>query len=210
MGSVWSAAIAGTDRERAFRALEVATLFSLRRAVRNGSVWIEHSLSFRGRACLFFTNERWQEESKRHYARLSLPANASTFLKPLLAKVRAGMDAVAAAARSGVLRVDDELHLSALPAEDEDPEVIKLRAKLDLRIGEVQLPEVILAVDAQVRFSWIMLGREPRSTEELLMVYAGIMAHGTSLTATECARMIAQLSATSIRQAMRWPGTSTA
>ena len=49
---------------------------------------------------------------------------------------------------------------SVLPAEDEDPEVIKLRAKLDLRIGEVQLPEVILAVDAQVRFSWIMLGRE--------------------------------------------------
>ena len=36
------------------------------------------------------------------------------------------------------------------------------------------------------------------------MVYAGIMAHGTSLTAVECARMIPQLSATSIRQAMRW------
>ena len=206
LGSVWSGAIAGADRERAFRALEVATLFSLRRAVRNGSVWIEHSLSFRGRARLFFTDARWQEEAKRHYARLSLPANASTLLKPLLAKVRAGVEAVAVAARSGVLRVDEELHLSVLPAEDEDPEAIKLRAKLDLRIGEVQLPEVILAVDAQVRFSWIMLGREPRSTEELLMVYAGIMAHGTSLTAAECARMIPQLSATSIRQAMRWAG----
>jgi hypothetical protein len=35
--------------------------------------------------------------------------------------------------------------------------VTKLRAALDHRIGEVQLPEVILAVDAQVRFSWIML-----------------------------------------------------
>ncbi|REL98804.1 Tn3 family transposase, partial [Mycobacterium tuberculosis] len=104
----------------------------------------------------------------------------------------------------GVLRVDDELHLSPLPAEDEDPEVTKLRAALDHRIGEVQLPEVILAVDAQVRFSWIMLGREPRSTDELLMVYACIMAHGTILTAVECARMIPQLSATSIRQAMRW------
>jgi len=64
--------------------------------------------------------------------------------------------------------------------------------------------EVILAVDAQVRFSWVMLGREPRSGQELLMVYAGILAHGTSLTAAECARMIPQLSAASIRQAMRW------
>jgi TnpA family transposase len=70
----------------------------------------------------------------------------------------------------------------------------------------VQLPEVILAVDAQVRFSWIMLGREPRSAVELLMAYAGILSHGTSLTAAECARMIPQLSATSIRQAMRWAG----
>ena len=196
LGRVWQVSISSPDRERAFQALEVATLFALRRAVRNGSVWIEHSLSFRGRARLFFTDESWTAESRKHYARLSLPGKAATFLKPL--------DAVAEAARSGRLRVDDELHLSALPAEDEDPQVTKLRAALDHRIAEVQLPEVILAVDAQVRFSWIMLGREPRSTDELLMVYAGIMAHGTSLTAVECARMIPQLSAPSIRQAMRW------
>ena len=58
LGRVWQASISSPDRERAFQALEVATLFALRRAVRNGSVWIEHSLSFRGRARLFFTNER--------------------------------------------------------------------------------------------------------------------------------------------------------
>ena len=200
---IWQVSISSPDRERAFQALEVATLFALRRAVRNGSVWIEHSLSFRGRA-LVLHGRALAGRVQKHYARLSLPSKAATFLKPLLARVTAGVDAVAAAARSGVLRVDDELHLSPLPAEDEDPEVTKLRAALDHRIGEVQLPEVILAVDAQVRFSWIMLGREPRSTDELLMVYAGIMAHGTSLTAVECARMIPQLSATSIRQAMRW------
>jgi TnpA family transposase len=113
---------------------------------------------------------------------------------------------VAAATRAGALRADDELHLAPLAADEEDPEVVKLRSRLDQRIGEVQLPEVILAVDAEVRFSWIMLGREPRSGQELLMAYAGILAHGTSLTAAECARMIPQLSATSIRQAMRWAG----
>jgi TnpA family transposase len=206
LGSVWSAAIAGDDRDKAMRALEVATLFCLRRAVRNGSAWVDHSLVFRGRARLFFTPERWAAESKRHYARLDLPTKASTFLTPLLTRVRDGVAAVATAAREGTLRVDDELHLTAMPAEDEDPKVIQLRAQLDQRLGEVQLPEVILQVDAQVRFSWIMLGREPRSTDELLMVYAGILAHGTSLTSAECARMIPQLSATSIRQAMRWAG----
>lgn len=206
LGSVWRDAISGYDRERAFRALEVATLFALRRSVRNGSVWIEHSLTFRGRERLFLPAERWQAEAKRHYARLSLPADPEEFLVPLLMRVHAGVQAVAVAARSGALHIDDELHLSALPADDEDPQVDKLRARLDQRIGEVQLPEVILAVDAQVRFSWIMLGREPRSADELLMAYAGILAHGTSLTAADCARMVPQLSAGTIRQSMRWAG----
>jgi hypothetical protein len=51
-----------------------------------------------------------------------------------------------------------------------------------------------------------MLGREPRSAREPLMVYAGILAHGMRLTAAECARMIPQLSAISIRHTMRQGG----
>jgi hypothetical protein len=52
-------------------------------------------------------------------------------------------------------------------------------------------------------FSWLMLGREPRSEKELLMVYAGILAHGTSMSAAETARMMPLLSAASVRQADR-------
>ena len=133
-----------------------------------------------------------------------MPRDLAKFLEPLIAKVHAGAEAVAVAVRRTELRMDDPLHVSEPETEEESPDVSTMRHKLDARIGSVQLPEVILAVDAQVRFSWLMLGREPRSTDELLMVYAGIMAHGTSLTAAECSRMIAQLSATGIRQAMRW------
>jgi TnpA family transposase len=204
LGSVWRDAITGLDRERAFRALEVGVLLGLRRALRNGSVWIAHSLNFCSRKQLFIPEERWAIEARRHYSRLSLPPTAKQFLTPVLNRLTSGLHAVAAAAESGKLSIDDDLHLKALEAEDEDPEVVKLRAALNERVGEAQLPELILAVDAQVRFSWIMLGREPRSTNELLMVYAGILAHGTALSAAECARMIPQLSASSIRQAMRW------
>ena len=38
------------------------------------------------------------------------------------------------------------------------------------------------------------------------MVYAGILAHGTSMSAAEMPRMMPQLSATGVRQAMRWAG----
>jgi hypothetical protein len=78
-----------------------------------------------------------------HVCRCRPPAE---FLEPLLARVRSSVEVVAEAARSGVLRVDDDLHLSPLPADDDDPEVTKLRAKLDHRIGEVQFPEVILSM----------------------------------------------------------------
>jgi TnpA family transposase len=206
LGRVWRAALAGEDRERAFAAAEVATLLNLRRALRNGTVSIEHSLAFRDRETLFIPQPLWEKRRRAHYRRLSLPTDPQAFLEPLVERAVAAVAAVAKAAEAGELRVDDELHLTPLTAQEEDPKLVKLRAALDKRVGEAQLPEVILSVDAQVRFSWIMLGREPRSTRELLMVYAGILAHGTALSAAETARMIPQLTPASVRAAMKWAG----
>ena len=173
LGRVWQATIEGRDRDRAFKALEVATLLSLRRALRNGTVWVEHSLAFRSRERLFLPEGDWQRSRLMHYRRLGLPRAAARFLDPLVERALNGMAAVARAAAKGELQVDDELHLTPLAADEQDPRVVELREALDQRIGEAQLPEIILAIDASVRFSWIMLGREPRSSEELLMVYAG-------------------------------------
>src|SRR5438034_846158 len=64
-------------------------------------------------------------------------------------------------------------------------------------------PRSLLEIDSQVRFSWILLGREPRSRSELLLVYAAVFAHGTSLSAAEIARMIPELSSKAIRQMMK-------
>jgi len=135
-----------------------------------------------------------------------LPKRAEVYLEPPIERAQTGVAAVARTVEAGELRIDDELQLMPLAAEEEDPELVKLRAALDHRIGEAQLPELLLEVDAQVRFSWIMLGREPRSDKELLMVYAGILAHGTSMSAAETARMMPLLSAGSVRQAMHCAG----
>ena len=75
-GKVWKALLSGQDRERAFRAFEVATLLSLRRALRNGTVWIDHSLAFRSRERLFIPAAIWQRERGSYYRRLSLPKQA--------------------------------------------------------------------------------------------------------------------------------------
>ena len=108
------------------RAFEVATLSALRRAVRNGSVWITHSAAFGNRDQLFIPAAHWKTASRRHYARLGLPAKAPEFLEPLLNRIRSGLEAVAGAARAGTLNIDDELHLNALAAEEEDPQAPRL------------------------------------------------------------------------------------
>jgi hypothetical protein len=148
LGRVWQKDLTSPDRERAFCAFEVATLLALRQALRNGTLWIDHSLAFRSRERLFIPTDRWQVQRRPYFRRLGLPTDPTVFLGPLTDRAEAGIAAVAAAAKAGTLRVDDELHLTPLAAEKEDPELAKLRVALDRRIGEAQLPELILAVDA--------------------------------------------------------------
>lgn len=120
LGRLWHAALESPDRQRALAALEVATLLNLRRALRNGSVWIEHSLGFRSRETLFIPEPQWQQGRRAHYRRLALPGDPKDFLEPLIERAQAGVAAVAEAAGAGVLKVDDELHLTPLAAQEKD------------------------------------------------------------------------------------------
>nr|WP_258397439.1 Tn3 family transposase [Paraburkholderia unamae] len=60
----------------------------------------------------------------------------------------------------------------------------------------------MLEIDSATRFSWILPGRERRSRIELLMVYSAVLAHGTSLSASDISRMVPEISPTAIRQMM--------
>ena len=55
----WTALVEQPDRHRALRAFEAATLLALRQALRNGSVWLEHSLAFRQRDAMLIPEAEW-------------------------------------------------------------------------------------------------------------------------------------------------------
>jgi hypothetical protein len=102
-GRAWKSLLADEDREQAFRALEVATLTSLRRAVRNGRVWIDHSLAFRSRERLFIPASQWERERNSYYRRLSLPSHAQRHsLFAFFAKPKTALGA-----RDEAIAVDD-------------------------------------------------------------------------------------------------------
>jgi TnpA family transposase len=185
LGRAWQRKIENKDRTQALLAFEWATLFALRVALRNGSVYVEHSFDFRSQATLLIPDDEWQARRNHYYGHLKLPQDPKEFLKPVIEHL-----------------VDDAVHIGPLNAQPHDAALESLRRAIFAPRPDGQLPRIILEVDSTVRFSWILLGREPRPRTELLMVYAAVLAHGTSMSAADIARMVPELSATAIRQMM--------
>ena len=203
LGRAWQRMIASENRTDALIAFEWATLFALRVALRNGSVYVEHSFSFRSLGMLLIPADDWQRQRNHFYGQLGLPQDPRVFLEPVMRHLDEGLERLSEAVERGEVHVDDAVHLDALRAEPGQKAVEDLRRALFASRPDGQLPEIILQVDSEVRFSWILLGREPRSRSELLMLYAAILAHGTSMSAADIARMVPELSAEAIRQMMR-------
>ena len=203
LGRAWQRMIASDNRGDALIAFEWATLFALRRALRNASVYVDHSFSFRSLAVLLIPVDEWQSQRNHFYGQLGLPQDPKAFLEPVIKHLDEGLKRLSEAVGRGEVRVDTAVHLDAIRADPENKAVEALRRALFASRPDGQLPEIILQVDSEVRFSWILLGREPRSRSELLMVYAAVLAHGTSMSAADISRMVPELSADAIRQMMR-------
>jgi hypothetical protein len=97
----------------------------LSKGLRQGSIWVTHSLSYRERDSMLISPQAWAQERERHLERLGLPSDADTFLQPLLKMIEAGLAAVAEATAGGVVRIggDNNIHLPKLEALPEDRRV---------------------------------------------------------------------------------------
>ncbi|MDR3369715.1 transposase [Rhodoferax sp.] len=70
-------------------------------------------------------------------------------------------------------------------------------------IGEVQIGDIIVEMDAATGFSEVLLGRRAKSTQELVSCYAALLAHGTENDAKGVAAMIPGVEVAHISAAMR-------
>jgi hypothetical protein len=201
----WTKLIADEpDRERALRALEMSTLTELRKGFRRGSCWLDHSLSYRSRDRMLISPDLWKLQRARHLSMLRLPALPEDYIARLVAAADAGIERIAqAVARGDVTVSNGELHLPALTAEALPAGVAEARRALAAKLGFIQLPDLLLDMDVQTRFSKTLLGRSPGSQRELLLTYGALLAHGTELDATGVSKMIPGISAVDISTAMK-------
>ncbi|WP_157270902.1 Tn3 family transposase, partial [Azohydromonas aeria] len=205
VGAAWSSLVHNPDRKAGWWAFEASTMLALRRSLRRGSVWIDHSLSFQGREQLLIPPLQWALQQREHVELLGVQGSFDALLMPLVAAIHAGMQALVEALRVGKVEIgtDRMLHLPALSALPDDGEPVRTREAIYQRIGDVQLPDLILEVDAATNFSDALLGHRATSSQELIAVYGALLAHGTDLDARGVAHMIPELDAAQILVAMR-------
>lgn len=154
------------DRVAALGCFRAATLMALKRALRNRSVSVAHSLSYQAPEDRLIPLKLWQRDRKRFIRDLNLPANAEAYLQPLEAGLTAGLAALAEAVQAGTVAIDgDELRLPRRPPGLKDLRVEPARQALARAIGDTQLPDVLIEIDGLTRFSWVLLGRPARSEQ---------------------------------------------
>lgn len=83
LGNRWRAAFADADRRKALFAFEWATLFALRVALRNGSVYQSHTFAFRSQTSLLISKDQWAIHRNMHYGHLKLSRDPKEHLSPL-------------------------------------------------------------------------------------------------------------------------------
>lgn len=201
----WQELVAGPDRQRALKALEACTVLGLRKGLRHGAVWINHSLSFRERDELLIPPAQWAAERQRYIDQYQLPASAEAFLEKLSANIQVGLAALDEACAAGKVTIDaqGDIHIGDLEALPDDPLPRRTRDLLFKDIGDVQLPDLLLEMDAHTNFSEILLGRRASDDDELIALYAALLAHGTEIDAKGVAAMIPQLDPARVSVAMR-------
>lgn len=201
----WRDLVNGTDRKRALRALEACTMMGLRKSLRRGSVWVDHSFSYRERDQMLISPKSWEVERDRHLSILGLSADPDALIKPLLQNIQAGLAAVAEAKEKGMLAIDAQgiLHLPALEALSNEIDPKRTRDLMYKQIGDVQFPELMLEMDACTNFSEILLGRRAKDENELIALYAALIAHGTEIDSKSVAAMTPQLDPAHVSAAMR-------
>ena len=114
-------------------------MMALRKSLRRGSAWVNHSITFRARESMLLSNEDWAESKEQHLQILGLPAQAMEFLEPILAGMSVGLSALDEAAGRGSVEIgaDKLLHLPPIRPLDEEVEPRKTREAVFKHIGHV-------------------------------------------------------------------------
>ena len=185
-------------------AFEVATAMLLKRSLRNGTASAPFSIEHRSVADQLMPEAAWAKVKGQTMRSQGWPGSLEAYLGRFNVALGAQMEVLADAIAAGEIGVvGDRFQVPKLKAVPRDPAVDATRKRLFGDIGNVQLPDVIMAIDAQTHFSSVLLDREAVNFDELEALYAGLLAPIHRKDASDMARMLDGVSEDRIELAMR-------
>ncbi|MGH8322905.1 MAG: Tn3 family transposase, partial [Steroidobacteraceae bacterium] len=193
----WAALRSEGDGVRAIHAAEAHLLWELRQALRRGSLYVSHSHSYRAPRELF-------DSSGTTVRAAGSKRDPVEFLDQLCAQLEVALEYVAEAVWFEELEVDGtKIHQHRLGPHDTPYDLPAVRDALQASLPMVHLPEILVEIDAKIRFSWILLGREPTSEDELLYVYVALLGHAMHIGAKRLSLMAPGLSVSGLTDALQ-------
>jgi TnpA family transposase len=202
-GPTWAMLIGQPYRDAALDSYRAATVMLYKRSVRNGSASVEHSIDHRAPKDRLIPAVEWERDRARFTRDLIGGDSMRAYLDKIQAGLTAGLAAVDEAVGAGALDIDNgRLIVPRIKPAPKDPHVEQTRRLLSRSFGDVQLPDVLIEVDARTHFSWTLLERPPRSELELVTLYAALIAWGTDMNAVDLVRMTPGIAIDSVGQMM--------
>jgi hypothetical protein len=200
----WQSLVDDPDRRRALGAFEAATLHTLRRSLRNGSVSVAYSFAYRSRESMLIPADEWAKNKGKYYKALGLPRSPEKFLNKLTAQLQSALFSLDEAVGAGELDIEEEtIHLPKITREPLPKGTRRIAKAMFETIGPVQFPDLLLQIDSHTHFSWQLLGRAPKTERELLALYGALIAQGSELGAARVALMLPHVPMKDILQAMQ-------
>ena len=146
----------------------------------------------------------WEERRASYQYEKSLPQSAERYTDRAQAALEASLAGLQDAVTAGDVWIGrKDLYFRRDDAEEQPDGVEAAQIDLYRDLGRVQLPTLLLELDARVHFTWKLLGREPKHAEELLGVYGALLAAGTDLESRGVASMIRGVHESTVRRYMR-------
>ncbi len=203
-GRTWALLLAQPDREEALGGYRAATLMLLKRSLRNGQASVAASLEYRAPEDRLIPHRQWSAERSRFIGHLALSAKPEATLSWIKDELGAALSKLDHAVSGGDVRIEvGRLIIPRIKAVEEDARRTAVRRALFAQVGKAQLPDLLVEIDAATHFSWILLGRAPRSAQELIYLYAALIALGSDLTAADMARMTLGITADGVSEMMK-------
>lgn len=191
------------DPADAYAAYVAATLEELHKELRNGGIYVPHSEDHRGRDELLIPEATWASQRGRYYTELKHPERVDEFLDAYLKQLPIKLKELADACNAGDFKIDKaRMSISPIEPEAAPAGYTEYKRQLAEEMGPIQLPELILKLDAETRFSWRLLGRAPRDKAELISIYAALLVAGTNMSAKAVSMMTAGVTTEAITAMM--------